>query len=52
MKTTNIKLTNEEVLCLLNALEDASIHRLDDNEMATHRRMLKRVERAFDLVCD
>ena len=44
---TTIKLNYEEVLCLLNALEGTHTHLLDEDELATHHRMLKRLDRAF-----
>lgn len=44
---TTIKLNSEEVLCLLNALEGTHTDHLDEDELATHDRLIKRLDRAF-----
>ena len=47
---TQIKLNREEVLSLLDALEARHTHLLDEDELATHDRLLKRLDRAFGRV--
>lgn len=45
---TQVKLTRDEVLGLLDALEGQHTHNLYDEELATHYRLLKRLRRALD----
>ena len=48
---TTIKISNEEVLCLLDALEYQLQHEdLTNHEVDTHDRLIKRLLRAFDRV--
>lgn len=47
---TTIKLTREEVLSLLDALEARHLFLLDGDELATHERLMKRLDRALDRV--
>ena len=44
---TQIKLSSEEVLSLLNALEGLHTDHLSEDELATHDRLIKRLDRAF-----
>ncbi len=44
---TTIKLSSEEVLSLLNALEGLHTDHLSEDELATHERLIKRLDRAF-----
>ncbi len=44
---TQIKLNSEEVLCLLNALEGLHTDHYSEDELATHDRLIKRLDRAF-----
>ena len=46
--TTTLKLSREQVLCLLDSLEGQHTHLLDADELATHDQMFKRLERALD----
>ena len=46
--TTTLKLDLEQVLCLLDSLEGRHTHLLDEDELATHDQMLKRLQRALD----
>lgn len=50
MNSTTLKLNEKEVLSLLNALEGLHTHNLDEDELATHERMLKRLERAWERI--
>ncbi len=52
MKTTTIKLSREEVLSLLNALESTTRHCMPSSrdEVATWDRLIKRLFRALDRV--
>ena len=47
---TTIKLTREEVLGLLDALESQHLFCLDEEELATRDRLMKRLDRALDRV--
>ena len=47
---TTVKLTREEVLSLLDALEARHLFLLDRDELATHERLMKRLDRALDRV--
>ena len=47
---TTIKLSSEEVHCLLNALEGLHTDHLGEAELATHDRLIKRLDRALDRV--
>ena len=46
--TTTLKLSREQVLCLLDSLEGQHTHLLDADELATHDQMFQRLERALD----
>ena len=52
MKTTTVKLSREEILSLLNAIDHKALHakRLDRDEAATRDRLIKRLFRALDRV--
>ena len=45
--TTTLKLSREQVLCLLDSLEGQHTHVLDADELATHDQMFQRLERAL-----
>ena len=47
---TTVKLSEVEVYCLLDALEGQHTHNLTEEELATHDRMFKRLQRALDRV--
>ncbi len=47
---TQIKLTREEVLSLLDALEGLNTDYLSQDEQAIHDRVIKRLDRALDRV--
>ena len=47
---TTIKISNEEVLCLLDALEGQLLDDLSIEEVETHDRLMKRLARALDRV--
>lgn len=47
---TTIKLSLEEIECLLGALGGVWTDHLEEDELATHERMLKRLDRALDRV--
>ena len=47
---TTIKLSSEEILCLLNALEGVHTDHMSEDELDTHDRMIKRLDRAFGRV--
>ena len=44
---TTIKLSSEEVLSLLNALEGLHTDHLSEDELVIHERLIKRLDRAF-----
>ena len=46
--TTTLKLSREQVLCLLDSLEGQHTHLLNADELATHDQMFQRLERALD----
>ena len=46
--TTTLKLSREQVLCLLDSLEGQHTHLLDADELATHDQMFQRLERGID----
>ena len=46
--TTTLKLNREQVLCLLDSLEGQWTHNLDEDELATHDEMFKRLQRALN----
>ena len=46
--TTTLKLSREQILCLLDSLEGQHTHLLDADELATHDQMFQRLERALD----
>ena len=50
--TTTLKLSREQVLCLLDSLEGRHTHLLDADELSTHDQMFKRLERALDRLED
>ena len=46
--TTTLKLSRDQVLSLLDALEARHLPYLDEDELATHDQMFRRLERALD----
>jgi len=50
--STTLRLDKNEVLSLVNALEATHTHYLEGEELETHYRMLKRLERALDRVLE
>ena len=45
---TTLKLSSEDLERLLDALEGTHTHLLDEDELATHERLIKRLSRALD----
>lgn len=52
MKTTTTKLSREDILCILNAIDYKALHAEHPNrdEVATRDRLIKRLFRALDRV--
>ncbi len=47
---TTVKLSSEEILCLLNALEGTFTDHMNQDQLDTHERMIQRLDRAFGRV--